>query len=1068
MNEGVYNWTAVVVTCCLSESTVAINAELELLRRKGVFSKETFILCVEDPELSVGSGGATLNALLMVVEHLSAKKGYNVLTANVLFDSRILVIHNGRTSTYAPCGKAFLEVPSSTSPFGYITNLELLVDKVNHLATACDNRYGLWVCSADWLLSGKMPSAFPTSLNKSSTDCLIFCCLGSEEEGVEHGVVEIDCDHSVTHLHYRQSVDVVRKCKLETHDGKVGLVLGIVYISPELAESLALLHSNLEIMSCTHLGVDSGSEPIQVSLNFDILAATASGVNEEQFVNGSYSECYDRYQQFRQSSSEKKKQFRRLVWKGLNQYRCKAVFLPNVDYVYLWDNLKMADYLTFLKKFAGNDVVIMNSNNNKVRQCGNLIMKNCNCKGQNVIVIAEKNVVASGLSMYSTELTPVYLKKNMAYLSLQCKEDLSTHSVFIFFGIYDDLFMSASDPNSTFCNRPWQDFYTVLCNKTDEIWSDPLNTDNCLFNASIFPIGVEVHEINEWVNSPKSFPSWWLTKKRVSINYILTHIDMNAEFNLRRERSIECAGYLCFRLLELAQEGTFSELFRVAVAEGWHNELLGKLDNLGNTIAKDDNELNKTCRVLASIADLLACIADGDGGVRSGPAGNKDWALALANFETRDCNHILRGLRMMEQVRKTWMTDPRRVIRASRHYEGAIQVLIRQNVVLAGRHITLRCETLPDMETWVTCECPARVDLFGGWTDTPPICYELGGSVINAAIRVNGKRPIGARIKRISDPVIVLHVDSGSQLKLTEKNQLFDYNQPLSQGALVKACICCTELVEMQGTESLKTQLLVKCQGGIEIEIWSDLPKGSGLGTSSILAACVLGCLWTISGKAYDRSSLIHAVLLVEQMLTTGGGWQDQVGGVTGGIVHGQSKNQHPLKVTFSRLQLKPAVLELFRNRLVLIYTGKVRLAKNLLQEVLRNWFAKDPTIYGTFHQLYNQSFEFAKSLEEGDLLRVGHFMNEYWRLKKVLAPGAEPPAVERVMKELQHCVYGQLLCGAGGGGFMIAIAKEGVTRKEIEEKFQQAQVVGMKIYDVDLDDDGITVTVGNQPLEIN
>lgn len=1064
--RAVYPWTAVVMTCCSLELTGVINSELELLRKKGVFSKETYTVCVEDPELSVGSGGATVNALLMVVEHLSAKKGYNVLTANVLFDSRILVIHNGRRSAYAPCGKAFLQVPSNSSPLGYQTNLESLVDKVNKLAISCDNRFGLWVCSTDWLLSGKIPPAFSTTSN-NTTDCLIFCCLGTEEEGVEHGVIDIDPDHNVTHLHYRQPIDVVRKCRLNSFNDRVGLVLGIAYISPELAESLALLHSNMEIMSCTQLGLDSGSEPIQVSLYFDILAATASGVNEEEFVNGSYSECYDHYHQYRPSSIQTKKQFRRLVWKSLNQYRCKAVFLPDVDHAYLWDNLKMKRYIEIFQTFATNGVVVMNSNDTNIQHAGNMVMKNCNGSWHHAAVIVEDNVVISGLNLYSKNLAPLQLKKDMVYLSLQCKEDSLTQAVCIFFGINDDLFMASSDPNSTFCNRPWQEFYTVLCKKTYEIWPDIKDEDTCLFNARLFPIGVEFHEISTWVNNPESFPSWWLTKKRVSINYILTHIDVKSEFSLRRKRSIECAGKFCQQILKGGQEGTFNELFQIAVAEGWHNKLLVKLDDLAYSVAKVDDGLSDTCRVLACIADLLACIADGDGGVRSGPAGNKDWASALANFETRDHNHLARGLQMMQQIRKTWMADPRRILRASRHYEGAIQVLIRQNVVMAGQHITLRDETLPNMGTWVTCKCPARIDLFGGWTDTPPICYELGGSVINAAIRVNGKRPIGARIKRISDPIIILNLEGGSQLKITDKNHLFDYNQPLSQGALVKACICCTEVVTMDRVESLTKQLLEKCQGGIEIEIWSNLPKGSGLGTSSILAACVLGCLWTVSGKTYDRSSLIHAVLLVEQMLTTGGGWQDQVGGVTGGIAHGQSKNQHPLKVTVNKLQLNPTAMELFRSRLVLIYTGKVRLAKNLLQEVLRNWFAKDSTIYETFHQLYNDSFEFAKLLENGNLERVGHLMNEYWRLKKILAPGAEPSSVERVMKELQHCVCGQLLCGAGGGGFMVALTKEGVTRTQIEECFQKAQVVGMKIYDVDLDNDGISVTVGDQQLEI-
>ena len=55
------------------------------------------------------------------------------------------------------------------------------------------------------------------------------------------------------------------------------------------------------------------------------------------------------------------------------------------------------------------------------------------------------------------------------------------------------------------------------------------------------------------------------------------------------------------------------------------------------------------------------------------------------------------------------------------------------------------------MNKWVTATCPARMDLSGGWSDTPPITYEHGGAVIDAAIRLDGKKPIGARARKIEE-----------------------------------------------------------------------------------------------------------------------------------------------------------------------------------------------------------------------------------------------------------------------------------------------------------------------------
>jgi len=67
-------------------------------------------------------------------------------------------------------------------------------------------------------------------------------------------------------------------------------------------------------------------------------------------------------------------------------------------------------------------------------------------------------------------------------------------------------------------------------------------------------------------------------------------------------------------------------------------------------------------------------------------------------------------------------------------------------------------------------------------------------------------------------------------------------------------------------------------------------------------------------------------------MLTTGGGWQDQVGGLSPGIKVGHSKAEIPLHVDVTFLNVSDKVIKSFGDQLVLIYTGKTRLARNLLQ----------------------------------------------------------------------------------------------------------------------------------------
>jgi len=69
-------------------------------------------------------------------------------------------------------------------------------------------------------------------------------------------------------------------------------------------------------------------------------------------------------------------------------------------------------------------------------------------------------------------------------------------------------------------------------------------------------------------------------------------------------------------------------------------------------------------------------------------------------------------------------------------------------------------------------------------------------------------------------------------------------------------------------------------------------------------------------------------------MLTTGGGWQDQVGGLSPGIKVGHSKAEIPVKVDVTFLKVSDETIRSFGNQLVLVYTGKTRLARNLLQVI--------------------------------------------------------------------------------------------------------------------------------------
>ena len=67
-------------------------------------------------------------------------------------------------------------------------------------------------------------------------------------------------------------------------------------------------------------------------------------------------------------------------------------------------------------------------------------------------------------------------------------------------------------------------------------------------------------------------------------------------------------------------------------------------------------------------------------------------------------------------------------------------------------------------------------------------------------------------------------------------------------------------------------------------------------------------------------------------MLTTGGGWQDNVGGINPGVKEGSSARGLPLQVHSTPIQMPDGFLQKLEKHLVLVFTGKTRLARNMLQ----------------------------------------------------------------------------------------------------------------------------------------
>ena len=321
---------------------------------------------------------------------------------------------------------------------------------------------------------------------------------------------------------------------------------------------------------------------------------------------------------------------------------------------------------------------------------------------------------------------------------------------------------------------------------------------------------------------------------------------------------------------------------------------------------------------------------------------------------------------------------------------------------------------------------PVRIDIAGGWTDTPPYCLLEGGSVVNFAIELNGQPPLQTFIRPSKERRIVLRsIDLGAVEVVETYEQLMDFMHVGSPFSIPKAALVLAGFGQTTSSySSLRTQLEV-FGSGIELTLLSAIPAGSGLGTSSILAATVLGALSDFCGLGWDKAEIGRRTLMLEQMLTTGGGWQDQFGGVLGGVKllqTGRGFHQSPqVRWLPTDLWLQPE----YRACHLLYYTGITRTAKHILAEIVRRMFLNDGPELRLLRDMKAHAMEMYEAIQCNDFQRMGQLMRLTWQQNQQLDNGTNPAAVAALTSLVDDLCLGYKLPGAGGGGYLYMIAKD-------------------------------------------
>lgn len=360
--------------------------------------------------------------------------------------------------------------------------------------------------------------------------------------------------------------------------------------------------------------------------------------------------------------------------------------------------------------------------------------------------------------------------------------------------------------------------------------------------------------------------------------------------------------------------------------------------------------------------------------------------------------------------------------------------LLREGIVKTSNANGINMPTLSSMSNKVATDqivwgrSPVRIDIAGGWTDTPPFCLMEGGSVVNLAIELNGQQPIQTYVKPCREHHVVLKsIDLGASEIVETYEQLADFKRVGSPFSIPKAALALAGFLPQYSQEKypdLKSQLMAfGC--GIEITLLSAIPAGSGLGTSSVLAATVLGTINDFLSLGWDKNEICHKTLVLEQLLTTGGGWQDQFGGVLQGVKLLQTCKGFEQQPIVHWLPTDLYTQPEYQACHLLYYTGITRTAKTILAEIVQKMFLNDHDQVALLREMKAHSLQMYEAIQRNDFKEMGKLVGKTWLQNQAIDAGTNPLEIKKLTDLIDDLCLGYKLPGAGGGGYLFMVAKD-------------------------------------------
>lgn len=206
---------------------------------------------------------------------------------------------------------------------------------------------------------------------------------------------------------------------------------------------------------------------------------------------------------------------------------------------------------------------------------------------------------------------------------------------------------------------------------------------------------------------------------------------------------------------------------------------------------------------------------------------------------------------------------------------------------------------------------------------------------------------------------------------------------------------------------------------GLAVFTASEIPPGTGLGSSSTVAVALIKALATLCQRRATKQEVAELASYIEVgKLGRPIGLQDQFAASFGGLnaieFTAEGTRVHPLQLPF-------AIRDQLERSLMLFYTGASRNAATILEEQRASSQEHDATVIESLHGIKRDAQAAWDTLLRGDVRRIGQILHESWQRKKRLARGISTQRIDRLYQlALEHGATGGKIAGAGGGGFLL------------------------------------------------